>query len=138
MLVVPPLQNVDADGVATPTGVPFTVTVIVNGAPTQVPVTDVGVTVYITVPEPDPAIERTSFIVAPEPEAVNPVGAPVPTTPVHAKEDATVEFNVMPVALPVHIDFAYGPVPITPVPLAEPTGIGFTVIVAVPVLEQLP
>jgi hypothetical protein len=45
MLGEPPVQ-ICAVGVLVTAGVGFTVTVMVNGAPTQLPVTDVGVTMY--------------------------------------------------------------------------------------------
>jgi hypothetical protein len=105
------------------TGFGFTVTVIVNGAPTQPPPVEVGVTIYST----DPAVASLGLVsiwlmVDPDP-ALAPV-IPSTITPIdHVK--LLVAEAVRPI---------FGPVPLHVVDVAKlvTEGIGFTVMVALP------
>jgi hypothetical protein len=103
------------------TGLGFTVTVIVNGAGgVQLPVTDVGVTMYCT----EPAVALLGFVstwlmVLPDP-AVAPVIPPVTVPIVHAKLLAVVAPRAMFGLVPLHIELVAGFVI---------AGVGFTVIV---------
>ena len=105
------------------TGVGFTVTVIVYGAPGHVGVAvDVGVTIYCTVP----AVALLGFvnvcaIVAPLP-GVAPVMAPVIVPIVQLNVDAALAVNAIPVPLPLQIVFVFAVVT---------DGVGFTVTVIV-------
>jgi hypothetical protein len=103
------------------TGLGFTVTVMVNGAGgVQLPVTDVGVTMYCT--EPAVALEglvNTWLMVLPDP-AVAPVIPPVIVPMVHEKLLAVVDVSAMFGLAPLQIDIVEGLVI---------AGVGFTVIV---------
>jgi hypothetical protein len=88
------------------TGLGFTVTVIVNGAPTQPPVVDVGVTIYCT----DPAVALLGLVsvwlIMPPPPAVAPVIPPVTAPIVHVKVLGALDVSVMFGLEPVHIEDA--------------------------------
>jgi hypothetical protein len=104
------------------TGFGLTVTVMVYGAPTQLPVVDVGVTIYWT----DPAVELLGLVsvwlmVVPLP-AVAPVILPDTVPIVHA--------NVLG-ALAVSVMFGLVPVQVEAVAGFVTAGVGFTVIVIV-------
>jgi hypothetical protein len=77
ILVAVLLQIATEDGTPVMTGLGFTVTVIVYGAPAQVPVVEVGVTIYSTVPAVLlPGLVSTWLIVPPAP-ALAPVMPPL-------------------------------------------------------------
>ena len=117
-----PLQTVAVAEFVT-TGLGFTVTVIVNGAGgVQLPVTDVGVTMYCT----EPAAVVLGFVnvwlmVFPEP-ALAPVIPPVTVPIVHAKVLAVVDVSEM---------FGLVPLQIAAVAGLVIAGVGLTVIVIV-------
>jgi hypothetical protein len=101
-------------------GVGFTVTVIVYGAPTQLPVTEVGVTMYWTVPATALlGLVSTWFIVLPDP-AEAPVIPPLIVPIVHVNVDGALAVNAM-----------FGLVALQIVAVAElvTAGFGFTVTV---------
>jgi hypothetical protein len=104
------------------TGFGFTVTVIVYGAPTQLPVVDVGVTMYCTVPAVALlGLVSVWLIVVPLP-ALAPVILPVTVPIVHANVDGALEVSVMFGEVVVQIAVVAGFVT---------TGEGFTVTVMV-------
>jgi hypothetical protein len=87
--------QIEVDPALVTAGVGLTVTVIVYGAPGQLPVVAVGVTIYWTVP----AVEllgfvRTSLIALPPP-AVAPVMPPLIVPMVHVKLEGTVDVIAM-------------------------------------------
>jgi hypothetical protein len=121
IFVVTPEQIVAVAALVT-AGAGFTVTVIVNVAPTQEPVVAVGVTLYCTVPAAV-LLGLVSTWLMEEPEAaLAPVMPPV-IVPI-------VQLNVLG-ALAVKLIF--GPVPLQVLAVAElvTAGVGFTAIVAV-------
>jgi hypothetical protein len=88
------LQIDSVEGFVT-TGVGFTVMVIVNGAPAQFPVVDVGVTIYSTDPDVAlPGLVSTWFSVVPVP-AEAPVIPPLIFPIVHAKVAGALEVSAM-------------------------------------------
>jgi hypothetical protein len=103
-------------------GVGFTVTVIVYGVPAQLPVVEVGVTMYWTVPAVElEGLVNTSFIVAPAP-AVAPVMPPLIVPTVHVNADG---------ALAVKAIFGLVALQIEVVAAFVTAGFGFTVTVIV-------
>jgi hypothetical protein len=117
----PPLQIVAVFGLTT-VGIGFTVTVIVNGAPGQLPVVDVGVTRYCTLPTAPPlGLTSVWLIVVPVPGEA-PVIPPVIAPIVHANEDGVPDVSAM-----------FGLVLLQIAVVAElvTAGVGFTVTVIV-------
>ena len=118
ILMVPPLQIVAVFGVDTILGSGFTVTVILNGAPTQPPGLDVGVMIYCTVP----AVTLLGFIkfcvMAEPPDADAPVMPPVTVPIVQVNVLGTVAVNTIFKATLLQVDA---------VAALVPTGTGFTV-----------
>jgi hypothetical protein len=103
-------------------GLGLTVTVIVNGAPAQAPVVDVGVTIYSTLP----AVALLGLVsvwlmVDPDP-ALAPVIPPFTAPIVHAKLLGALAVSAMFGPVPVQIDVADALVT---------AGVGFTVTVIV-------
>lgn len=117
-----PLQIVAVFAVVT-TGVGFTVTVIVYGAPGQVvEAVEVGVTMYCTVPAALLlGLESVCAIVAPDP-AVAPVMPPVTVPIAHVNVLAAVAVNAILVVPPLQIAAVFAVVT---------AGVGFTVTVIV-------
>jgi hypothetical protein len=118
----PVALQIDAVAAFVTDGVGFTVTVMVYGAPTQLPVTEVGVTIYWT----DPAVLLLGFVkiwlmVPPDP-ALAPVMLPVMVPIVHANVlDAVAARTILgPVALHIATVAAF-----------VTAGVGFTVTVMV-------
>jgi hypothetical protein len=103
-------------------GLGFTVTVIVNGAPVHVPVVDVGVTIYST----DPAVELLGLVsvwlmMFPDP-LLAPVMPPLIAPIVHVNELGALAVNAM---------FGLVPVQIAVAGAFVTAGLGFTVTVIV-------
>jgi hypothetical protein len=121
MFVLVPVQ-IDVDGAFVTTGFGLTVTVIVYGAPTQFPVDDVGVIIYLTVPAVLlPGLVSVWLIKLPAPELA-PVIPPVIVPTVHVKLLGVLAVSEIFGLVPVHIDIAAGLVT---------TGVGLTVTVIV-------
>jgi hypothetical protein len=121
MLGLPPLQILVAGGVVIE-GIGLTVTVMLNGAPGQVPVVDVGVTMYSTEPAVAlPGLVSVWLMIFPEP-AVAPVIPPLIAPIVHVNVLEEVDDNAM-----------FGDVPLQMVALLAvvTAGVGFTVTVMV-------
>jgi hypothetical protein len=121
MFGLPPLQIL-VDGGVVMAGIGFTVTTMLNGAPPQLPVVDVGVTIYST--EPDvalPGLVNTWLMVFPDP-ADAPVMPPLMAPMVHEKLLAAVDDRLMFGDVPLQMVAAEG--------LVTP-GVGFTVTVMV-------
>lgn len=122
MLVVPPLQMAAVFAVVI-TGLGFTVTVMVYGAPGHAGVAvDVGVTIYSTVPAAVlPGLTSVWLIVDPVP-ALAPVMLPVIVPTVQLKLDGVLAVSPMLGLVPLQISNAAAVVT---------TGVGFTVTVIV-------
>jgi hypothetical protein len=121
MLGPVPLQ-IDVVAAFVTAGVGFTVTVMVYGAPTQPPVTDVGVTMYCTVPAVALlGLVRVWLIELPDP-AVAPVMAPVMVPTVQVKVLDALAVSDIPVPVPLQIEV---------VAAFVTAGVGLTVIVIV-------
>jgi hypothetical protein len=121
MLGLPPLQILVAGGVVIE-GIGLTVTVMLNGAPGQDPVVDVGVTMYSTEPAVAlPGLVSVWLMIFPEP-AVAPVIPPLIAPIVHVNVLEEVDDNAM-----------FGDVPLQMVALLAvvTAGVGFTVTVIV-------
>jgi hypothetical protein len=121
MLVALPLQ-IDFVAAFVTAGVGLTVTVMVNGLPAQLPVIDVGVTIYCT----DPAVALLGLVsvwlmVEPEP-ALAPVMLPLMVPMVHEKLLGAVAAREM---------FGLDPLQIAVVAALVTAGLGFTVNVIV-------
>ena len=114
-----PLQVVAVFGVVT-TGVGSTVTVMLYGVPGQDPVTDVGVTIYSTVPLAAlPGLVSTCAMVLPDP-ALAPVMPPVMAPTVHVNVLGTEAVREI---------FGLVPLQVVAVPAVVTTGVGYTVTV---------
>jgi hypothetical protein len=120
LMFVPVLLQIDVVAAFVTAGVGLTVTVMVNGAPVQLPVTDVGVTIYSTVPAVElEGLLSVWLIVVPDP-AVAPEILPVTVPIVHA--------NVLG-ALAVSAMFGLVPLQIAFVAAFVTAGVGLTVTV---------
>ena len=106
ILVVLPLQKVDAAGVAVPVGVGFTVTSTVKEEPTHPPGA-VGVTVYLTTPAVGFTFVNVCAILVPhdDEQLLNPVTvAPLNCTAVHVNVVLPIdELRVTDDAVPVQM-----------------------------------
>jgi hypothetical protein len=103
-------------------GVGFTVTVMVNGAPTQLPVVEVGVTMYCTVPAVVLLGFKSVWLIVEADPAVAPVIPPVMVPIVHAN---------VPGALAVSAIFVFVLLQIALVAAFVTAGVGLTVTVIV-------
>jgi predicted transcriptional regulator len=116
------LLQIETEGGLVTAGVGFTVTVIVYGVPTQLPVTEVGVMIYCTVPAVALlGLVSVWLIVLPVP-ADAPETLPVIDPIVHAKVDGALDASEMFGLVLLQIETAEGLVT---------TGLGFTVTVIV-------
>jgi hypothetical protein len=112
--------HIKCEGGLVTTGVGFTVTTILYGAPAQFPVTDVGVTIYSTVPAfALLGLVSTWLMFEPDPELA-PLILPVIEPILHVKVLGVLEVSAMFVFVPLQIAFEEEFVT---------TGVGFTVTV---------
>jgi hypothetical protein len=118
----PVLLQVEAVRLVVTTGVGLTVTVIVYGDPGQLPVTDVGVTIYCTVPAVLLLGLVNAWLMVLPDELLAPVMPPVIVPMVHANVLDAVAVSEIFGPKPLHVDAV----------LAVVTeGVGFTVTVIV-------
>jgi hypothetical protein len=122
LILVLVLLQIDVVAGLVTTGVGFTVTVMVYGAPAQLPVVEVGVTIYSTVPDAELlGFVSVWLIVAPDP-ALAPVMLPVIFPMVHANVLGAVAARAM---------FGLVALQIATVEGFVTAGVGFTVTVIV-------
>jgi ABC-type proline/glycine betaine transport system permease subunit len=117
MFVAVPLQIDFVDAVVT-AGVGLTVTVIVYGAPAHDPVTEVGVTIYCTVPAVALLGLVSVWLMVPPLPALAPVMPPVIVPIVHVNVDGALDVSAM---------FGLVALQIAAVAALVTTGVGFTV-----------